>query len=302
MKENLSTDTHFPVVSLQGVSKYYGSHQALNDVHLDVHPGEVLAFLGPNGAGKTTAIQIMLGLRQASQGSVKLFGETPGPRVRNRIGVMLQDSGLPENLTVAELIRLFASYYPYSLPVEEVLERADLVAKRKAMVRQLSGGQRQRLYFALAIIGDPDLIFLDEPTVAMDVSARRIFWQQLQEFAALGKTVLFSTHYLDEADEMADRIVVMHQGAVLKDGSPQDIKRLVAAKTVKLKTDLSLASAQGFKGVERAEKQNGHLLVYTNEPETFLQSLMLENYTMTDLTVIDTDLEAAFVSLTRTQA
>jgi ABC-2 type transport system ATP-binding protein len=287
------------VIQMQQVSKRYGETQALNNVSLEVSQGEVVAFLGPNGAGKTTAIQVMLGLRAASSGSVKLFGESPQSKnTKTRIGVMLQESGLPETLTVEELIGLFGRYYSYTLPLEEVLQRADLVSKCKDLVRHLSGGQKQRLYFALSIVGDPDLIFLDEPTVAMDVEARHNFWQQVRGFAELGKTILFSTHYLEEADAIADRIVVIHQGQIIKDGTPHDIKRLVAAKTVKLKTDLWLEQAQNFPAVERAIQENGHLIIYSDEPEKFIGELVSKGHTMTDLTVTDTDLEAAFVSLT----
>lgn len=287
------------VIELHNVSKRYGEVQALSGVSLSVEPGEVMAFLGPNGAGKTTAIGIMLGLKTPSGGTVRLFGQNPGsPQVRGRVGVMLQESGVPENLTTEELVRLFGRYYPYTLPVEEVLRRADLLEKRRAFVRQLSGGQRQRLYFALSIVGDPDLIFLDEPTVAMDVEARRAFWEQVQGFAALGKTILFSTHYLEEVDNIASRVVVLHQGQVLRSGTPAEIKSLVAAKTVRLKTELSATAASQYPGVERAERENGHLVVYSNTPEVFLERLFREGHAVTDLTVKDTDLEAAFVRLT----
>ena len=287
------------VIELQNVGKRYGEVQALSGVNLSVEPGEVVAFLGPNGAGKTTAIGIMLGLKTPSSGKVRLLGQNPeSPEVRGRVGVMLQESGVPENLTVEELVRLFGCYYPYALPVEEGLSRADLRGKRRAFVRQLSGGQRQRLYFALSIIGDPDVIFLDEPTVAMDVEARKAFWEQVQGFAALGKTILFSTHYLDEADQAASRIVVIHKGQVLGSGTPAEIKSLVAAKTVRLQTELSAEEATRYPGVERAERENGHLVVYSNAPEVFLQRLFLQGHKVSDLTVKDTDLEAAFVRLT----
>lgn len=286
-------------IELQQVSKNYGKVEALRQVNLSVEPGEVVAFLGPNGAGKTTAIGIMLGLKDPSSGQVHLFGQSPSSAiVRARVGVMLQESGVPENLRVEELVELFSRYYPYTLPLSEVLERADLLEKRKALVRQLSGGQRQRLYFALAIVGDPDLIFLDEPTVSMDVESRRAFWEQVKGFAQLGKTILFSTHYLEEADAFANRVVVMHRGQVLKDGTPSEIKSLVAAKTVRLLCDLSPQQAAGYAGVTRAEQHNGHLVVYSNHPERFLAQLFAENRPITDLTVKDTDLEAAFIRLT----
>jgi ABC-2 type transport system ATP-binding protein len=287
------------VIQMQQVSKRYGETQALKSVSLEVAQGEVVAFLGPNGAGKTTAIQVMLGLREASSGTVKLFGSSPQSKAtKTRVGVMLQECDLPETLTVEELVNLFRNYYPYTLPVDDVLKRADLLSKRSELIRQLSGGQKQRLYFALSIVGDPDLIFLDEPTVAMDVESRRSFWEQVREFAGLGKTILFSTHYIEEADAIADRIVVIHQGQIIKDGSPHDIKRLVAAKTVRLKTDVWLEQAQNFPAVERVIQDNGYLTVYSNEPEKFISELVRKGHTMSDLTVTDTELEAAFVSLT----
>ncbi|RIH83148.1 Daunorubicin/doxorubicin resistance ATP-binding protein DrrA [Calidithermus terrae] len=287
------------VIEMQGVSKRYGKLEALRGVSLEVGAGEVVAFLGPNGAGKTTAISIMLGQKLPDSGTVRLFGHRPDlPEARGRVGVMLQESGLPQSLTVEEIVELFARYYPYRLPTQEVLERADLLEKRRAQVSQLSGGQKQRLYFALAVVGDPDLIFLDEPTVAMDVEARRAFWEQVRGFAALGKTILFSTHYLEEADANADRVVVLHQGRVLHSGTPAQVKRRVAAKTVRLRTDAPLERLQALPGAQRLEQENGHVLVYSNEPEAFLGELVRRGYSMSDLTVKDTDLEAAFVSLT----
>lgn len=287
------------VIEMQGVSKRYGKLEALRGVSLEVGAGEVVAFLGPNGAGKTTAISIMLGQKLPDSGTVRLFGHRPDLReARGRVGVMLQESGLPQSLTVEEIVELFARYYPYRLPTQEVLERADLLEKRRAQVSQLSGGQKQRLYFALAVVGDPDLIFLDEPTVAMDVEARRAFWEQVRTFAALGKTILFSTHYLEEADANADRVIVLHQGRVLLSGTPAQIKRRVAAKTVRLRTDAPLEQLEALPGAGRLEQQNGHVLVYSNEPEAFLSELVRRGYSMSDLTVKDTDLEAAFVSLT----
>lgn len=286
-------------IDLQSVEKRYGTFIALQELNLAVRPGEVVAMLGPNGAGKTTAISIMLGLKRPSKGRVRLFGQDPESRqVRGRVGVMLQESGVPEHLSAEELVRLFTRYYPFNLPVEEVLERAELLEKRRALVRQLSGGQKQRLYFALALAGDPDLIFLDEPTVGMDVEARREFWRQVQGFADLGKTILFCTHYLEEADAVAHRVVVIHQGRVLADGSPREIKRLVAAKTVRMQSTLSVEEAVRYTGVERAEIDQGYLKIYTNQPEVFLRQVFQEDLTVNDLTVNDTDLETAFVGLT----
>ena len=287
------------VIEMRGVTKRYGDVQALAGIDLDVEPGEVVAVLGPNGAGKTTAIAVMLGLTRPSSGDVRCFGGDPTRyAARSRVGVMLQESGVPSSLKVAEVVGLFQRYYPYTLPLGEILERADLVEKRDTLVSTLSGGQRQRLYFALAIAGDPDLVFLDEPTVALDVSARRSFWQQVDGFAALGKTVLFSTHYLEEADAIARRVVVVDRGRVIAEGSPRDIKRLVADTTVRFAADVALERVAAMPEAQRATLDEGFVVVTTNEPEALLRRLFADGVALRDLRVSDTDLEAAFVHLT----
>jgi ABC-2 type transport system ATP-binding protein len=298
------------VIVATDIRKQYGPVEAVAGIDLTVAAGEIIAVLGPNGAGKTTTIEIMLGLRRPSAGQVRVFGQRPdAPQVRGRVGAMLQDADAPESLTVAELVGLVGRYYPYALSVGEVLSRSGLTSRGGARVGELSGGQRQRLSFALAIVGDPDLLFLDEPTVALDVQARRGFWEQVRGFAALGKTILFSTHYLAEADAFADRVVVIHQGRVLTDRPPAAIKALVAAKTVRLATDLPLEQAQGIDGVEHAEVDPNRpggtpaglerLVVQSSAPERFLSELLSAGRTLHDLTIVDTDLEAAFVRLTR---
>ena len=286
-------------IRMENVTKHYGDTRALLGIELSVRQGEIVCVLGPNGAGKTTAIQIMLGLRQPTSGLVSLFGMRPDSRAaRSRVGAMLQESGVPETLTVRELLALFRRYYPHGLPVDELLDRADLRGKQGEFVRSLSGGQKQRLYFALAIAGDPDLVFLDEPTTAMDVETRRAFWAQVQGFAELGKTILFSTHHLEEADAFATRIVVIHQGRVIAEGTPREIKRLVADKTIRMKTDAPLDALRRGPGVQHVEAVQGHLRVYTNDPETLLAGLFRDGRRVEDLSVTETDLEAAFVSLT----
>ena len=298
------------VIVATNIRKRYGPVEAVAGIDLTVAAGEIVAVLGPNGAGKTTTIEILLGLRHPSTGQVRVFGQRPdAPQVRARVGAMLQDADAPESLTVAELVGLVGRYYPYALPVAEVLSRAGLERRGGARVGGLSGGQRQRLSFALAICGDPDLLFLDEPTVALDVEARRAFWEQVRGLAALGKTILFSTHYLAEADAFADRVVVIHQGRVLTGGPPAAIKALVAAKTVRLATDLPLAEVRGIDGVEHAELDPGRpggppvglerLVVQSSAPERLLSELLSRGAALEDLTVVDTDLEAAFVRLTQ---
>jgi len=284
---------------MQAVTKRYGAVQALDGVDLAVGAGEVLALLGPNGAGKTTAISLMLGIARPSAGTVRCFGTEAGAgATRARVGVMLQESGVPAGLRVSEVIAMFQAYYPYHLPLEELLERADLAAKRQALVSSLSGGQRQRLYFALAIAGDPDLVFLDEPTVGLDVAARRAFWQQVEGFAALGKTVLFSTHYLDEVEAAARRVVVLHAGRVIAQGTPTDIKRLVADTTVRFRSAAELSWLAELPEVERAEARDGRQLLLTNAPEALLARLFAAGVELRELRVSDTDLDEAFVHLT----
>jgi ABC-2 type transport system ATP-binding protein len=289
------------VVEMRGVEKRYGDVRALDGVDLAVAPGEVVGFLGPNGAGKTTSIRVMLGLTRPTAGQARLFGGSPDRReARGRVGVMLQESGVPSSLRVREVVDLFARYYPYALPTDEVVARAGLEPRTRALVSTLSGGERQRLYFALAIVGDPDLLFLDEPTVALDVEARRAFWQQVVGFAALGKTVLFTTHHLSEADAVARRLVVIDKGRIIAEGTPSEVKRRVADRTVRFRSDLPASALEGRAAVQRVEIEPGGLTaVYTSEPERLLRELFAQGAELHDLTVTDADLEAAFVALTR---
>lgn len=287
------------VIEMQNVTKRYGTVDALRGIDLQVQPGEVVGFLGPNGAGKTTAISIMLGLRTASSGTARLWGSAPtDPAAKSRTGVMLQESGVPESLRVEELVRLFQSYYPYTLPIDEIIERAGLREKRRSMISKLSGGQKQRLYFALAITGDPDLLFLDEPTVGMDVETRHAFWEQVRGFAAAGKTILFSTHYLEEADALASHIVVINKGQIVAQGTPHQIKSLAAGTHIRMRTDLPVEQAQRYPGVRRVTTDNGYVTIATTEPEAVLRQIFRQDWHVADLQVQQADLETAFLSLT----
>jgi len=241
------------VIEATDLHKSYGDVAAVVGVDLKVAPGEVVAVLGPNGAGKTTTIEMLLGVRSPSRGAVSVFGKPPRHvDVRGRVGAMLQDTDAPESLTVTEMVELVGHYYPYALPIADVLRRADLSPHAAKRVTQLSGGQRQRLSFALAIVGDPDLLFLDEPTASLDVQARQAFWQQVEEFAGLGKTILFSTHNLPEADLAADRILVINRGRVVHDSTPTQIKALIPSKTVTMTTDATLDELGRLEGVKSA--------------------------------------------------
>jgi ABC-2 type transport system ATP-binding protein len=301
------------VIEATDLHKSYGDVPAVVDINLNVASGEVVAVLGPNGAGKTTTIEMLLGLRSPSRGSVSVFGKPPRHvDVRGRVGAMLQDTDAPESLTVTETVELVGHYYPYALPTADVLRRADLSQHATKRVTQLSGGQRQRLSFALAIVGDPDLLFLDEPTASLDVQARQAFWRQVEEFSRLGKTILFSTHNLLEADLAADRIVVINQGRIVRDGTPTQIKALLPAKTITLTTDANLQELRRLEGVKSAvpvshseahaipasqsyRLQRVQLQVAIAEP--VLRALFAAHH-VEDLTVTEASLEQAFLHLT----
>ena len=289
-----------PVVELAQVRKSYGPIEALRGIDLAIGAGELVALLGPNGAGKTTAISLMLGLRRPSAGSARLFGLEPGDRrARSRCGVMLQESGVPAALTVRELVDLFRSYYPSPLPAERALALAGLEEVAGQHSGKLSGGQRQRLYFALAVCGDPELLFLDEPTVGMDVEGRRAFLGSIRGFAAEGRTIVLTTHYLEEADQLAQRVVVIDRGLVVADATPREIKARVAGKRISFTCARPPAAAdlEGL-SVSRLEVTGEQVRIFSNQPEAILQHLFARGFAIQDLEVVGADLEEAFLSLT----
>ncbi|MFC8667084.1 ABC transporter ATP-binding protein [Streptomyces sp. NPDC057199] len=221
------------VVGFDQVTKTYGSVRAVDGLTLALHPGETVALLGPNGAGKSTTLDLLLGLKQADSGSVRVFGGSPRDAiVAGRVGAMLQSGGLMDEVTVGELVRLACALHPKPFPVPDVLARASLTQLADRKVNKLSGGQQQRVRFALATAGDSDLIVLDEPTTGMDVSARQAFWATMREQADQGRTVLFATHYLEEADAIADRVLVLHRGRLLADGTAAEIKAKAGARRI----------------------------------------------------------------------
>jgi len=228
------TSTAEAVVEFAGVSKSYGSVRALSDLDVSLHTGETVALLGPNGAGKSTALDLLLGLRRPdSGGRVRLFGGTPRQAVVDgRVGAMLQSGGLMEGVRVAELVQLACDLHPRAHPVDQVLATAGITEIADRMVDKLSGGQEQRLRFALATAGEADLIVLDEPTTGMDVSSRQSFWSAMRAQSARGRTVLFATHYLEEADAVADRVLVLHRGRLLADGTAGEIKARAGARRI----------------------------------------------------------------------
>src|SRR6187549_1984708 len=238
MKPTMERDGR-PVAELRRAVKRYGPVTALAGVDFAVRPGEVVALLGPNGAGKTTAVHLLLGLIRPSAGEATLFGLDPkSAEARMRTGVMLQISKVPETLKVREHVDLISSYYPRPLPRQEVMAAAGLTGLEERLFGKLSGGQRQRLLFALALCGDPSLMFLDEPTVGLDVESRRVLWSVIEEKAVQGRSVLLTTHYLEEADALADRIVLIDRGRVIAEGTPAEIKARAANRKVRCRTVL----------------------------------------------------------------
>lgn len=293
-----------PAVELIHAAKSFGSVQALKGIDLTVQQGETVALLGPNGAGKTTAISVMLGLRRPTTGSVTLLGRDPRDLAsRRRIGVMLQESGVPHTLKVREVAEMIRRLYDRPMDTLAALELAQLHDKANALVATLSGGQRQRLYFALAIIGNPDVLFLDEPTVGLDVQSRRSFWEQINTLVSAGKTVILTTHYLEEADALADRIVVINQGLIVAEGTPRQIKATVGGKRVRLRAPgLSDASLHALPGVQRVSRVADMIEFYALEPEVALARLFGDGVAVSELEVVGAGLEEAFMNITHTAA
>jgi ABC-2 type transport system ATP-binding protein len=290
-----------PVIArLEAVSKRYGTVKALDGLDLEVRRGEVLALLGPNGAGKTTSVSLLLGLTRPDEGKVTLFDQDPSARaVRERCGTMLQVSRLPEPITVREHIQLFSSYYPKPLPVEETLALAGLSAVADRRYGKLSGGQQQRLKFALSLCGDPEVMFLDEPTVALDVEARHEFWDAIRKRVARGTTVLLTTHYLEEADALADRIIVIDNGRVVAAGSPAEIKSRTAGRRIRCVTRLSAEQVAHLPGVKDVTRHGAALEILAAHAEPVVLALLSQDASLSDLEVSGAGLEQAFLALTR---
>ena len=291
------------VASLEGVNKNYGSVRALRGVNFGVRAGEVVALLGPNGAGKTTAVELLLGLMQPNSGRVRVFGGDPtNPGNRMRTGAMLQVGRVPETLRVREHIDLFSTYYQKPMPSAEVLAAAGLEKLSERKFGDLSGGQRQRVLFALAICGDPDLLFLDEPTVGLDVEARRLLWDEIRRMVARGKTVLLTTHYLQEADALADRVAVINQGEIIAEGSPTEIKAKTAGKRIRCITNLSINTLRQMTGVTDVREDREAVELHAAEAEPVVRELLARDAQLSGLEITSAGLEEAFLALTQDTA
>jgi ABC-2 type transport system ATP-binding protein len=287
------------IASLVCVSKKFGNVTALEGINFNIHAGELVALLGPNGAGKTTAVKLLLGLTRPTAGHVGVFGGNPlHADVRTRTGAMLQVAKVPETLRVSEHIDLFSSYYPAPLPLTETLSVAALDEIRDREFGELSGGQKQRVLFALALCGNPDLIFLDEPTVGMDVEARRLLWQQIRKLVDRGKTVLLTTHYLEEADALADRIVVINRGRIIAKGTPAEIKNRTAGQKIRCRTDLTLDVLRALPAVIDVFKRGPWVEIRTAVAESVLRELLSRDPSVAGIEVTSAGLEEAFLALT----
>jgi ABC-2 type transport system ATP-binding protein len=294
------------VASLSNITKRYRNGVvALDGLSLNLKRGEIVALLGPNGAGKSTAVKLMLGLSTPTSGSVRIFGADPrDPAARARTGAMLQIGNAPHMLRVRENIAMFRSYYPNPMPYAQIVQAAGLEGIEDRMFLHLSGGQKQRMLFALSLAGNPDLIFLDEPTVGLDIEARRSLWAQIRALAAHGKTVLLTTHYLEEADALAHRIIVINQGRVVCEGTPAEVKSMGAGttatttRTIRCATKLPVETLLALPGVTQANTTAGHTTLVTDKPEAALREMLALDPTLHSLEVIAPALEDAFLALT----
>jgi ABC-2 type transport system ATP-binding protein len=291
-------ETQSTIASLRSVTKNYGAIAALKEVNLDVRAGELLAVLGPNGAGKTTSIRLLLGLSQPGSGEVRVFGRDPR-RHENRasVGAMLQVARVPETLRVREHISLFRSYYPDPLPFAEIVGSAGLDGMEHRLFGSLSGGEKQRVLFALAICGNPQLIFLDEPTVGLDVGTRHLIWQQIRKLTGQGRTVVLTTHYLEEVDALADRVVVLNQGTVVAEGSAAEIKSKTSLRKIRCATRLTPGEIETIAGVSAVSRQDSRVEVRTSQVEPVLRELFLRDPQLSGLELTNSSLEDAFLKI-----
>lgn len=293
-------------VSLRGVTKSFGPVEAVRGVDLDLDHGEVVAFLGPNGAGKTTTIDMILGLSEPTTGTAEVLGMAPRRAIaRGLVAAVMQTGGLLKDLTVRETLTYTASLFADTLPVDRALADAGITAIADRKVGKCSGGEQQRLRFAMALLPDPALLLLDEPTTGMDVEGRRAFWSAIRADAGRGRTVLFATHYLEEADQYADRIVLMSHGRVVADGSGAQIRGLASGRTLRATWPGAdpdgLAALAALPGVDRVDARGDQVVVHARDSDTVARHLLTATPAR-DLEITSHNLEEAFLSLTGADA
>jgi ABC-2 type transport system ATP-binding protein len=290
------------IVEMKNVTKMFGNKKAVNDVSFSIEKGSVVAILGPNGAGKTTVLSMMLGLINPSQGSVRVMNKSPKDiKVRKRIGAMLQEVSVMDGLKVRELITLIRSYYPEPLDMSQLIPLTGLKGEDlNRFANKLSGGQKRKLGFALALAGNPDLIFLDEPTVGLDVTARRMFWERVRTLTKQGKTILFTTHYLQEAEDFADRVILFDQGVIIADGNPDDIKSRLTTCSVSFKSDDPYLREELLKlpHINEVQEKEGRIYAITDDTDGVLASIFEHKFPVKEIRVELGRLDDAFEQLT----
>ncbi|WP_243525295.1 ABC transporter ATP-binding protein [Bacillus pseudomycoides] len=285
------------IIEVNNVSKTFKHKKAVNNVSFHVEKGQIVALLGPNGAGKTTAISMMLGLKNPSEGSVSIFGKSPKHQsVRNRLGAMLQEVSVIDGISVEEAINLFRSYYTNPVAKETLLQLSNLESEKKQRCEKLSGGQKRRLNFALALAGNPDLLFLDEPTVGMDITSRKTFWETIRKLSSEGKTIILTTHYLEEADALADRILLFANGKIIADGTPDEMKATISQKTISFyaKEKIPTCLLKELPHVKGAQFHEGRIILTTDDTDATLQAIYKQNLPVTDISVERGSLDEAF--------
>jgi len=287
-------------IQIAGLAKSYGDVRAVRGIDVSIAPGETVALLGPNGAGKSTTIDMVLGLLDPDAGSVTVFGATPRDAVdRGSVGAMLQVGTLLRDLTARELVTMMASLYPRPLPVEDVLGMTGVSSFADQRTQKLSGGQTQRVRFAVALVSNPELLVLDEPTAALDVEGRHAFWSTMREFVASGRTVLFATHYLEEADAFADRVVLMAHGTVVADGPPNEVKAMVGTRTIRATLpDVTAEELERLPGVNSAARRGEAVELSCADSDRALRALLDTYPAARDIEVAGAALEDAFLRLT----
>ncbi|TPG39867.1 ABC transporter ATP-binding protein [Sphingomonas koreensis] len=296
----MTKDDPARVAHLDAVSKRLGGNLVLDGISLDLVAGEVTALLGPNGAGKSTSVAILTGRLAADSGQARLFGLDPlRPAARARMGVMLQSAGLPDVLTVTELVTLQSGYYRRPRVVSETIALAGLQGLERRRAGALSGGQARRLQYALAICGQPDLLVLDEPTTGLDHDARRQLWETVRAEADNGAAVLLTTHYLEEADALADRIVVIDAGRIIADDTPDAIKASVAGATIRCRTQLPDAALRALPGVRTVSRSGAMVTLLASDAAPATRALLAADHAVADLTVAAASLEEALANLTQ---
>jgi ABC-2 type transport system ATP-binding protein len=282
------------------VTKRFGTTTALDRLSFSITGGELVALLGPNGAGKTTAVRLLLGLAKPDGGAARVFGADPRQTSsRRRLGAMLQVSKVPETLRVREHIELFSSYYPAPMPAEEVLDVVGLTGSERRLFGDLSGGQKQRLLFALAICGNPDLLILDEPTVGLDIESRRAIWDEIRGFVRRGRSVLLTTHYLQEADALANRVVVIDRGRVVAEGTPDEIKGRVSSRRIRCTTSIEETVLRALSGVASVKIEDGIAEILAADSDAVLRDLFARDARASIVEITGAGLEEAFLALTK---